>query len=404
MGRVLWCLVLIAAGVLVAPAAAGADPAQLAGATVEAPFDGNMQYIGRFGFANNVVVTAFDDDTVEVDDVHPLAISGDCWYPDAADHTRARCAAHFDLTIAPGEGDDVVTIAGDTQNWRLDLGPGADRADVTGANPESGSLVQLNGGTGDDVVLTRSTPLEFDGQGGTDTVSYATSPAPFAKCDTAAEGVTVDLGAGVGGPSGDDAYESVENAVGSCMRDTLTGDGGANRLEGGAGDDVLDGAGGNDTVIGGAGSDELHGGAGTDTASYAGHTQAVTADLDGVADDGAPGENDLVATDVENLSGGTGADTLTGDSGANRLTGDTCLGVVLCAGQGDVLNGGAGADVLLGGFGDDTLSGGPGNDTLTAGPGDDTLNGDGGFDDLDGGSGTDSCSAGLGGGTTTNCE
>ncbi|MET7401317.1 calcium-binding protein [Dactylosporangium sp. NPDC005572] len=404
MGRVLWCLVLVVAGVLVAPVpAAGADTAELAGATVSAPLDGNMRYTGRFGFANNVVVTA-SGGTVEVDDVHPLAISGDCWYPDAADHTRAVCTAMFDLTVEPGEGDDVVTIAGDTQNWRLDLGPGADRADVTGANPESGYVVQLNGGTGDDVVLTRSTPLDLDGQGGTDTVSYATPPAPFLKCDGSADGVTVDLGAGVGGPTGDDAYESAENAVGGCMRDTLTGDAGANRLEGGAGDDVLDGAGGNDTVVGGTGTDELHGGAGTDTASYAGHTQAVTADLDGVADDGAPGEDDLVAADVENLSGGTGADTLSGDGGANRLTGDACLGVVLCAGQGDVLDGGAGVDELVGGFGDDTLSGGSGNDTLSAGPGNDTLYGDGGFDALDGGSGTDSCSVGLGGGTTTNCE
>jgi Ca2+-binding RTX toxin-like protein len=311
----------------------------------------------------------------------------------------------FDLTIEPGAGDDSVTIAGDTQNWRLDLGDGTDTADVTGANPQYANPVQLIGGDGDDVVLNRSTPLQFDGEGGTDTISYAQAHAPGAKCVTSATGVTVDLGLGVGGLTGDDSYESVENVVGSCMRDTVVGDAGTNRIEGGSGDDDLDGAGGNDLLVGGAGADEQHGGTGTDTVSYAGHSQAVVADLDGVADDGAPGENDLIAVDVENLSGGLHADTLTGSGGANRLVGDACLGVnVFCVGTGDVLIGAGGADELLGGHGDDTLDGGLGNDDLDGGSGNDDLDGGAGFDSLDGGPGTDGCDTGLGGGSTTACE
>src|SRR4030095_15189171 len=130
--------------------------------SVNAPFDGNMSYTGLFGFANNVVVTKVDD-TVEIDDVHPVSINGDCSYPDPADHTRAQCTAFFDLTIEPGQGDDSVTIVGDTQNWRLDLGEGNDTADLTDANPQFGNLVQLNGGSGDDLVFNGSTPLLFDG-------------------------------------------------------------------------------------------------------------------------------------------------------------------------------------------------------------------------------------------------
>ena len=255
--------VLAAGAAATAPVAAGADTVALAGASVNAPFDGNMTYTGRFGFANSVVVTAVDD-TVVVDDVHPLSIGGDCSFPNPADLTRAECHAMFDLTIEPGAGDDSVTIAGDTQNWRLDLGDGADTADVTGANPQYGNLVQLNGGGGDDVVLTRSTPLQFDGEAGTDTISYAQAHGPGIKCVTSATGVTVDLGAGVGGLTGDDSYESVENVVGSCMRDTIVGGAGANRIEGGSGDDDLDGAGGNDLLVGGTGTDEHHGGTGID--------------------------------------------------------------------------------------------------------------------------------------------
>ena len=34
----------------------------------------------------------------------------------------------------------------------------------------------------------------------------------------------------------------------------------------------------------------------------------MTVDLDGVADDGAPGENDNVRADIENVTGGRGPD------------------------------------------------------------------------------------------------
>jgi Ca2+-binding RTX toxin-like protein len=396
---------LILSAAAVGTAAAGADPVALAGASVNAPFDGNMTYAGQFGFANTVVVTKVED-TVEVDDVHPISISGDCLYPNPADQTRVRCTAFFDLTVNPGEGDDSVTIVGDTQNWRVNLGAGNDTANVTGANPESGNLVQVVGGAGDDIVLTGSTPLQLDGEAGFDTVGYALANDSGLKCDATDDGVTVDLGAGVGGLSGDDTYEAVENAIGTCMRDTLTGDGAPNRLEGGGGDDTLAGGGGNDTLVGGTGTDGLNGGAGTDTVSYVAHTQGVVADLDGVADDGAPGENDLIAADVENLTGGRFADTLTGDGGANTLTGDSCPGpgVVLCLGQADVLTGGGGADVLWGGFGNDTISGGFGNDTLNGGFGDDSLDGGLGNDSLDGGPDTDSCDVGFGGGVAVNCE
>jgi Ca2+-binding RTX toxin-like protein len=122
-------------------------------------------------------------------------------------------------------------------------------------------------------------------------------------------------------------------------------------LSGGAGRDTLVGGPGKDQLEGGVGSDELSGGGGEDTVSYIGRNAPVTADLDGLDDDGEAGEGDLIRVDVENLVGGNAADVLAGSSGAN------------------VLSGSAGNDTLHGLAGDDVLEGSPGNDRLDGGPG-----------------------------------
>ncbi len=61
-----------------------------------------------------------------------------------------------------------------------------------------------------------------------------------------------------------DSFTSIEGLVGGTGNDTLSGDGGANRLGGNLGDDSLAGAGGADTLNGGEGNDSLDGGAGDD--------------------------------------------------------------------------------------------------------------------------------------------
>ena len=65
----------------------------------------------------------------------------------------------------------------------------------------------------------------------------------------------------------------------------------------------------------------LAGGAGTDLAEYAARTVAVTASIDGGANDGASGEGDDIGADVERIRGGSGDDTLSGDANANLLYG-----------------------------------------------------------------------------------
>jgi Ca2+-binding RTX toxin-like protein len=146
--------------------------------------------------------------------------------------------------------------------------------------------------------------------------------------------------------------------------DTIYGAGGDDVIDGGSGNDTVYGDAGNDTMLGGTGADAMSGGTGTDTVSYADHKSAVSADLDGKADDGSSGEGDKITTTVENIAGGSGADKLTGSSGSNGLAG----------GKGDdTLNGGAGNDALDGGDGNDTLLGGAGSDNLVGGNGNDTV-------------------------------
>lgn len=130
----------------------------------------------------------------------------------------------------------------------------------------------------------------------------------------------------------------------------------------GPGDDVLRGGAGEDDMESGPGADRLFGGANRDTVRYEDRSTSIRADLEGDADDGAPGEGDRIAMDVENLVGGRGKDRLTGNRRANNLDGR------------------GGADRLLGRSGADEIEGGPGNDRIVGGRGRDTLTGAGGRD------------------------
>ncbi|MES2945083.1 MAG: calcium-binding protein, partial [Pseudomonadota bacterium] len=92
--------------------------------------------------------------------------------------------------------------------------------------------------------------------------------------------------------------------------------------------------------------DSLVGGLGIDTASYAGATAAVTANVSGLGRaSGGAGTDSL--SGIENLLGSSHKDGLTGNASANRLDGGS---------GNDTLIGGTGADNMLGGTGDDLFS------------------------------------------------
>jgi Bacterial Ig domain/RTX calcium-binding nonapeptide repeat (4 copies) len=160
--------------------------------------------------------------------------------------------------------------------------------------------------------------------------------------------------------------------------DALSGGAGNDKaIDGGPGDDDLDGFAGTDTLLGGDGNDTLRpntgtdnmtGGDGFDVAVY-GRRTSPTFSLDGLANDGAAGENDLIGADVEGIEA-TADDvsqtvTITGDGRNNRLRASFGKGAI---------NGGEGSDFLEGGPQDDTITSRDGsNDFVVCNGGTDTV-------------------------------
>ncbi|MGW3413816.1 calcium-binding protein [Streptomyces sp. NPDC000888] len=212
------------------------------------------------------------------------------------------------------------------------------------------------------------------------------------------------------------------NLVGTPGNDTIIGTQFADVIVADAGDDVVLGLGeadivclgpGRDFFVGGEGddvvvadavpdgADEISVGAGRDTVDYSARTTPVNVSLDGVADDGAPGEGDLNNADVEFLQGGSAGDTLAGSPS------NTFEDIRGNGGKDTITSGAGGTSQLIGGPGDDTiraragagavrLFGEDGTDILTGGPGSDTLSGGSGIDIMTGGMGNDFVSGGDG--------
>jgi Ca2+-binding RTX toxin-like protein len=187
--------------------------------------------------------------------------------------------------------------------------------EITG-NAGANALV---GGGGGDIL---------NGGAGIDAASYITATKAVVANLLAPSGNTNDA---VG-----DTYLSIENLTGSDYSDTLTGNAGANTLTGGEGNDILSGR---------SGADRLIGGEGTDTASYAGATKGVVANLKYASGNTNDAQGDVYSS-IENLTGSVYADTLKGDDAANRTS----------AGSGnDIIYGLLGNDLLVGGLGADTF-------------------------------------------------
>ena len=231
---------------------------------------------------------------------------------------------------------------------------GGDGNDTLG--PVSGTL---DGGQGDDVLLARGySRTVVAGGAGSDTVR-------FTEYDAYAVVGAGDQGTGT----------------------RVAGD--VERLEGSPGTDsffIGKDAARNLTVIGNGSSD---------TTSFTLLGDRVRVTLDGAANDGRDGEQNV---QTEGVIGGSGDDEITGDGGINALAGGGGNDTLTGGDEGDTLNGGAGNDSVRGGAGNDRLDGGSGadevlgadgRDSLGGGEGNDRVAGGPGGDTLDGGSGAD---------------
>lgn len=310
----------------------------------------------------------------------------------------------------------------------LDGGPGPDQVEAGPGND------LIEGGPEDDLVF---------GHGGTDRVDAGAGSDIVLGLD-GADSIEGDDGRDfLFGGGGDDLLEGGpgDDVLGKTVRHepailsvggtpVVSPETGDDRLAGGEGDDDLT-AGPGDNVfdifdpLGGLeagfidrrlesaarnGADKLAGGPGIDTVSYLNQALPVDVTLDGLANDGAPGERDRVDPDIENVLGGAASDIMT--AGANRafLFGDRGEDVLTGGPANDILSGGGDDDDdrLAGAGGDDELRGGPGRDVLEGQAGEDALIAGGGDDRLLGGAGSDGLEGGTGsdrldGGTGADC-
>lgn len=372
---------------------------------------------------------------------------------DQDDEVEIRGLAGNDvLDAGGGEGVPGVAIFGDLSGGNdgdtLTIGhlvngfPGAGSDTIKTVTDGFGVLSYNTSGTG---------PIELtlqDGTGGAPGGGTAVGKDGFSGTDTFFGAIgeiiaTNAVGADVlnGGPNG-------EHLLGLAGPDTINGGAGDDDIFGGSGVDTIHGGGDDDEIRADAGNDVVHGddgndildgydgdddefgedgddlfrqsgfgqssaigtnpngaddftgGAGIDTVQYGEpssslsitkRTAGVSADPDGVADDGAPLEGDNAHTDVENFNGGNGNDTLVGGSGPS------------------VLRGLDGADTLRGGDGNDTLEGfgatGAFAASIEAGIEDDAddLDGQAGGDTVNANDGNDTIEARDGSADTLNC-
>ena len=268
-----------------------------------------------------------------------------------------------------GDGDDTI-ITGDDADTIFG-GAGNDTI-YSGIDDDT-----VNGGAGDDIIIDVQGSDIVDGGAGDDYINVGTDtfsdyvgddPAlpnglyPFASDQNTSDGEDI-----VHGGSGNDTILTGDDA------DIVYGDEGDDIIDAGIDDDEVYGGSGNDTITGGHGSDAIYGGSGDDIIN--------AGDVDGVMNhtDETDDTDPVPTNDMDYVRGGGGNDTITGGDDADTLYGD------------------AGDDYLDGGIDDDFLSGGDGADTIIGGQGDDTLvsDNDAGIDTLDAGIGNDTLFVGT---------
>ena len=267
----------------------------------------------------------------------------------------------------------TIDFANPTESLRIDAGDGADRVTLTSVDAGLMAAIVVNGGGGDDQLVSMLTnSVRFVGGDGNDSIRAGTNG------DTLVGGEGNDsLFGGLGadlliGGEGDDLLfggAGSDRLFGETGRDMLTGNAGFDTLLGGDDADTLRGGAQNDVLDGGAGFDQMLEIADDDftltpSQLIVQRRVANAVDPNAVPVVGSPldiGTSIVLPDNVDQLINIESAALLGGVS-SNRLDASKFGGPV-------ALHGFNGDDTLLGGTNDDILEGGDGNDQLDGGNG-----------------------------------
>ncbi len=290
--------------------------------------------------------------------------------------------ADFTLTDSSLTGLGTDGLLG-VEQLQISGGSGNNVFDTSGYS----GIATLDGGGGNDTIITGPGTNSFIGGGGTDTL-IVSADTDHTLTDTQLTGLgTHSLNGFEAARITGGAAANTLDVSGFSGNATLVGGSGADTLTGGSGNDFLNGNGGNDVLAGGAGDDVLYGGGGRDSLSGgAGNDRLKGQSSNDTLDGGA---------DNDTLDGGAGNDSLVGSAGNDFLNGDSGADTLKGGDGNDLLQGGSEADTLLGEAGNDTVLGGDGDDWLYGAAGNDLLNGNRGADTIGGGTGNDTLYGGA---------
>ncbi|RFP86990.1 hypothetical protein DZK27_12985 [Rhodobacteraceae bacterium 63075] len=269
-----------------------------------------------------------------------------------------NAAGGDDDSIEAGAGNDTI-VAG--------LGNDTVRADEGDDSVEGGSgddsiygfegSDTVFGGDGDDWINTRTSPgTGLPDEGYTDTSGTGLSYP--GDTDTGNDRDSVD------GGTGNDVIltgDDDDTVLGGSGDDTVNAGFDDDDIDGGSGADSLEGGEGEDTIDGGADNDLIYGDVSPDNPNVGTYTPY---ELPNDGTDDAPGNN------ADSLSGGDGDDSIYGQDDNDTLAGGAGDDLLDGGLDDDLLTGGAGSDTLDGGAGNDTLVTSSG-DSAQGGDGDD---------------------------------
>lgn len=373
----------------------------------------NSTQFGFGGISNSVYVTTlYEYYQVDVNlEVHGASIDASRWQFGIWQGTGGRTGFSQINLVGSDAGSNIIgSLAPDF----ITGGAGDDILAGGGSGNASNRLYGniVNGGDGNDRIISTSFERVTDGGSGFDTLVVDRSTSEYALYTQifSSNQLNVSEGAVWGaynfervelfGGSADDQLQGLSGAdillgnvgsdglsgalgddllSGGSGADTLIGEEGNDILEGGNDRDYLNGGTGYDSLLGGSGGDTLDGGEGFDYAAYHDAASAIVADLSlSSANTGEAGGD--IYYNIEGLTGSAFFDVLSGDGAWNWLYGNDGDDQLFGRAGSDTLLGGNGRDYLYGGTESDTLYGGLGNDVLTGGSSADVLSGEAGFD------------------------